>query len=448
MSFIDDILNPPAAPALTVINGTAKRDSLHPYADAIRRAWLHRLDNLTRPWVKGAAWDTNSFVTARKLIELANSPWAGYQITDAKADYLIHAPSDSVWDKREKCWDQAYARAAGHTLPEPAAGTPLPVTVLDDVKLLDDRPRINPAIDWHELFNLDDDEEWIVEPLLPARRLIALYSPPKVGKSLLMLELAVAISRGTQVLGTQTQQHRVLYIDFENDPRGDIRTRLEDMRLGPDDLDGLVYLSYPSLAKLDTIEGGRDLIRHIEHYNCTVVVIDTISRAVAGEENTNDTWLNFYRHTGLALKQAGIACIRLDHSGKDAERGMRGGSAKYGDVDAVWRLTHITDDTLKLECTDHRVPIAEKILTLTRLTEPLKHRVEANAFAAMNDARINDAIQILDGLDVAGSAGRDICMTALKEAGYVGKTGFGKDIMGKVVKVRKLRHGIFGGDDD
>jgi hypothetical protein len=59
------------------------------------------------------------------------------------------------------------------------------------------------------------------------------------------------------------------------------------------------------------------------------VVIDTVSRAIDGEENSNDTWLN----------QLGIAMIRLDHSGKDETKGMRGGSAKSGDVDAVWLST-------------------------------------------------------------------------------------------------------------
>ncbi|MBC7679987.1 MAG: AAA family ATPase, partial [Pseudorhodobacter sp.] len=57
-----------------------------------------------------------------------------------------------------------------------------------------------PTLDWHALWADDSTEEWIVEPLLPARRLIALYSAPKVGKSLLMLELAVAISMGRPVL--------------------------------------------------------------------------------------------------------------------------------------------------------------------------------------------------------------------------------------------------------
>jgi hypothetical protein len=43
---------------------------------------------------------------------------------------------------------------------------------------------------------------------------------------------------------------------------------------------------------------------------------------------------------------------------------MRGGSAKYGDVDAVWRLTALNENTILLECTDHRMPVPEKMLTL------------------------------------------------------------------------------------
>jgi Mrp family chromosome partitioning ATPase len=101
-----------------------------------------------------------------------------------------------------------------------------------------------PRIDWHKLWADETTEEWIVEPLIPARRLVALFSAPKVGKSLLMLELAAAIARGASVLGQPPQPpRRVLYVDFENDPRGDIRTRLKNMGLTPDDLDNLVYLS-------------------------------------------------------------------------------------------------------------------------------------------------------------------------------------------------------------
>lgn len=52
-----------------------------------------------------------------------------------------------------------------------------------------------PTINWHDLWADTSEEEWILEPLLPARRLVALYSAPKVGKSLLMLEIAQAVAR-------------------------------------------------------------------------------------------------------------------------------------------------------------------------------------------------------------------------------------------------------------
>lgn len=225
-----------------------------------------------------------------------------------------------------------------------------------------------PVINWHDLWADETTEEWIIEPLLARRRLVALYSAPKVGKSLLMLEIAAAIATGREVIGTTPPTPiRTLYVDFENDPRGDIRERLQAMGYTPDDLDNLQYLSYPNLGKLDTQRGARELIAAVKALKCEVVVIDTVSRSIEGDENENDTWLAFYRHTGLALKRAEIALIRLDHSGKDEKRGQRGGSAKSGDVDAVWRMSpNDTQDHFDLTCEAQRFPIEHKTITLHR----------------------------------------------------------------------------------
>jgi len=69
-----------------------------------------------------------------------------------------------------------------------------------------------------------------------------------------------------------------------------------------------------------------------------VAFIDTMSRAVHGEENSADTYRAFYNHTGIELKRRGITWCRLDHAGKEGDRGQRGSSAKGDDVDVVWRL--------------------------------------------------------------------------------------------------------------
>ena len=282
-----------------------------------------------------------------------------------------------------------------------AGGTFADLLPLDPDDLAEDhRARVRqllPSIDWHELWADDSEEEWILEPLLPARRLVALYSAPKVGKSLLMLEIAVGISRGALTLGvTPPRPFTVLYVDFENDPKGDIRSRLQAMGHGPGDLGNLHYLSFPTLAALDSAAGAEQLLAAVDAYGAEVVVIDTVSRAVKGEENENDTWLAFYRHTGLALKQAKVALIRLDHSGKDESKGQRGGSAKSGDVDAVWRMSKVTDSVFQIECEATRIPITEKTLVVRRESDPLRHVVNGEGAAGLRKVRVEDMVAWFD----------------------------------------------------
>jgi len=294
--------------------------------------------------------------------------------------------------------------------------------------------RLFPRLDWDALWADDDEEEWIHDPLLPARRSVVIYSAPKVGKSLLMLEMAVAISRGEVFLDYTGRQVRVLYVDFENDPRGDVRSRLQAMGYSPGDLDGLDYLSYPSMAGLDTERGALELLEAVKAYGSEVVIIDTVSRAVDGEENSNDTYLQMYRHTGLALKRAGVAVIRLDHSGKDETKGQRGASAKSGDVDAVWKLTRVTEDRFRLECTDSRMSIDTKALLITRHTVPRLHH-SVNAISAVTDfqAKVNTLIDLLDANGIPETANRD---TVRDFASSRGTKASGRVIQ-EVVKRRK-----------
>lgn len=231
-----------------------------------------------------------------------------------------------------------------------------------------------PLLDWESLWADETEEEWLVEPLLARRRLVAIYSQPKVGKSLLMLEMAAALASGRGVLGNApTTPVRTLYVDFENDPRGDVRTRLENMGYAPGDLANLCYLSFPTIAKLDTALGADQLMAALDEYACEAVVVDTVSRAVAGDENENDTWLNFYKHTGLRLKQTGRALIRLDHAGKDETKGQRGGSAKSGDVDAVWRMSKSGEELFTLTCEAQRFPFNDREVVLQRQDDPVLH---------------------------------------------------------------------------
>jgi hypothetical protein len=88
--------------------------------------------------------------------------------------------------------------------------------------------------------------------------------------------------------------------------------------------------------------------------------------------------------------------IRLDHSGKDESKGMRGGSAKAGDVDAVWLLTKITDTSLRLECSYTRPQLDTKLLKITRNSEPLRHELEDADAITTPEAKIRQLIWLCD----------------------------------------------------
>jgi len=187
---------------------------------------------------------------------------------------------------------------------------------------------------------------------------------------------------------------------------------------------------------LDTAAGAEELLAAAAVYGCEVIVIDTVSRAIKGEENENDTWLNFYRHTGLAVKQAGLALIRLDHTGKDEAKGQRGGSAKSGDVDAVWRLSKVTDTTFRLDCEAARLPIAEKTLVLHRESSPrLFHRVDAAGAMAAWGAKVEHLVDLLDANDVPDDASQKTVREWKTERGLTASN----DVIAEVVKRRKGR---------
>lgn len=190
------------------------------------------------------------------------------------------------------------------------------------------------------------DQEFVVPPLVPAGRTVAVYAPAKEGKSEVVFSAVAAYATGRSVWGQSADSvcHHIAYLDWEM-TEADYRQRLDDLGYTVADVEVLdTYLHYglvPSFDPLDTERGARQLLDEIAPFGVELVVIDTFTRAVVGEDNSVDTVRNFYRHTGSLLKAHGIAVVRIDHAGKVVEAGQRGSSAKNDDVDVVWRLARM-----------------------------------------------------------------------------------------------------------
>ena len=160
---------------------------------------------------------------------------------------------------------------------------------------------------------------------------------------------------------------------------------------------------------------------------------------MAGEENSNDTWLAFYRSTGMLLKQGGVALLRIDHSGKEATKGQRGGSAKSGDVDVVWRLSETGPEEYLLECEKNRFEVPEKRLVLLRETMPvLRHVRPSTGLLSPWQQKVADTVADLDRLGAPDTAGRPACVELLRDNGVAVKT----DIVAEAVRTRKSRNQV------
>jgi hypothetical protein len=234
--------------------------------------------------------------------------------------------------------------------------------------------------DWLRAFTeIDPEPEWLVEPLVERGRQVAFYSEAKAGKSIMWLEISAQLVRGAPVLGNPARKPiTIVYIDQENTKR-DVVERLTKMGNDGSGLDRLVYYSFPDLSYLDTEAGGRELYAIARMAEADLIILDTLSRVVEGDENENDTYHNFYKNTGMRLKAEGIALVRLDHSGKDKTKGMRGASSKYSDVDEVWQLTADDFGTVTLNRTHSRAHHGATRLVLTREDEPLLRHIAQEA---------------------------------------------------------------------
>lgn len=293
--------------------------------------------------------------------------------------------------------------------------TPYPTTSSDTV---DDLAHL---INWDTFWTqTHNDEQWIAWPLIPAARTISLYAPAKAGKSTILLSVIASACTGTPPLNNrETQQDPVsiLYLDYEMS-EADLHERLTALGYGPtDDLTRLHYALLPSLPPLDTPEGGQHLHELATRLNVNAVVVDTIGRAVEGEENSADTIRAFYRHTAQQLKQAGIAVLRTDHSGKDADKGQRGTSAKNDDVDIVYRLTR-TQTGVTLQRTHSRITWAPDNIPIDYTeTDDGTVTVQLAATKTFPDGTAPIA-KLLDELDIPLEQGMRKTAQQLRDAGH------------------------------
>ena len=202
-------------------------------------------------------------------------------------------------------------------------------------------PIVSSRTEWNaaELLNTTfPDLKWAVPGLVP-EGLSLLVGAPKVGKSYLALNLAVAVARGEKALGEiDCDSGDTLYLALEDSPRR-LRTRLEDvLGTGP----------VPSRLTVITAEEWRGIdqvkvwLRH--HPEARLVVIDILAR-VRDDQPEGNAYRNDYKallpYLELARKYQ-VAIVVLHHDRKmkaeDWLEGVSGTNGLTGAADTILML--------------------------------------------------------------------------------------------------------------
>jgi AAA domain len=248
-----------------------------------------------------------------------------------------------------------------------AEQTPVHLDYPDNVPV--DYPSDLPKpINWAWLFAQDFKMEWLVENVWPVGSAVHLHAPRKVGKSLTTLWIALELANGRDPFtGVAIKPVVVGYLDYEMTEK-DLWERANDMGYNPDSLRNLHYFLHPVIPALDTEPGGIKLMRVCQCLGIQALMVDTVSRVISGDENSNDTFIRFYRYTGEPLKRVGISLWRLDHEGHENNR-SRGASGKADDVDIVWQLRS-TDNGYVFNRMASRLPWVPECVNVQRVDEP------------------------------------------------------------------------------
>ncbi len=307
-----------------------------------------------------------------------------------------------------------------------------------------------------ELLSLADLEampppQWLVHETIAQEGLTTIYGDPGAGKSFIALDMALRIAQGMNWHGVRTRRTGVLYIAGEG-ARG-IGKRVTGWRIshGLQAFDA-PFMLLPVAVQMTDDADRTKLLRTIDAakkaMDCDVglVVIDTVSRAIAGvDENSQETMSAFIRACDQVKEHTGGALIGIHHSGKDKERGMRGSSVLLGGVDASIKLTKdnglVTllvekqkdgEDGQKLHMRLERIELDDEISTL----------VPVRADAAEGESGAPSYPQIVSAFTMmadAWEAGKPLSSKVqTREAGRYAPMIFAAKIGGNADEWRKL----------
>ena len=188
-----------------------------------------------------------------------------------------------------------------------------------------------------ELLKLNMQIDWLVEDLIPKVAITLFSARGGMGKTILSITLADAVSRGIPFLGLKTSKTPVVYIDFENSLPV-LAERVK--RVDAHDVSfwhGTNEIRPPRLDSNDF-----ELYRQLPEG--ALLIFDTLRASQSRDENDSQHMASVMQRL-KELRDAGFTILILHHTQKSNDRTYKGSSAIYDLSDHTLNLCKVKRNT-------------------------------------------------------------------------------------------------------
>jgi hypothetical protein len=191
-----------------------------------------------------------------------------------------------------------------------------------------------------DAIKLASEPSYLVKGIIPPGGLTVAWGPPKCGKSFWIFDLMMHVALGWQYRGRRVQQGAVVYLALEGGHG--FRARIEAWRRRHLAEHHEPVPFYLISVSVDLVKDHGALIAAISDQldlvTPSAVVIDTLNRALSGDENKPDDMGKFIHAADVIREAFGCAAIVVHHCGVEGTR-PRGHTSLAGAVDAQIAVT-------------------------------------------------------------------------------------------------------------
>lgn len=201
--------------------------------------------------------------------------------------------------------------------------------------------------------------EELVSNLIWMKTVTQIAAGSTIGKTHLMIHLAICVATGTPFMGEKTRQCKVLYVCAEGAEGIEARLlgNLKELGLKPESIiENLVM--YPKPFNITNSKNREVLVKWCQE-KCedgNLLILDTAARCTEGmDENGNDDITALYNAMNEIISniQTPLSIVFSHHVGKKNDPNGRGGSAWYDNADQAFTIKKV-DSLRHLESTKQK----------------------------------------------------------------------------------------------